>query len=265
MFALEFVNFQYNVVEFTSKTAIFSESPYGLKQKDGFNLGISSGIIPGDFYGGGILSYKNSALEGVVYRSGDVLITTLPDTTRPPSSDNQPEVVGRGNFWAGKVSFRTHRIKGDFVYGFKAKFIYAKFLSDWGSGGGFDVFGGYFGKNILTFVAINNVLTSPVIWSTGKREFALPEGDLRFSLRNGIIMLTFGGVFSPDGRGFKLKRDGFVSLSLDTPYFGIFGGFLDGFPRLGIKVKRKNYSLSIGSSYQPDFGFSFRGDFAFEI
>ncbi|MEO0139416.1 MAG: hypothetical protein ABIL16_04420 [candidate division WOR-3 bacterium] len=265
MFALEFVNFQYNVVEFTSKTAIFGESPYGLKQKDGFNLGISSGIIPGDFYGGGILSYKSSALEGVIYRSGDVLITRLPDTTKPPSSDNQPEVIGRGNFWAGKVSFRTQRTKGDFVYGFKGKFIYAKFLSDWGSGGGFDVFGGYLGKNILTFFSINNVLTSPVIWGTGKKEFALPEGDLRVSLRNGIAMLCFGGAFSPDGRGFKLKRDGFVSLSFDTPYFAILGGFLDGFPRLGVKVKRKNYSFSLGSSYQPDFGFSFRGDFEIEL
>lgn len=265
MFALEFANFQYNVVEFTSKTAIFDEGPYGLKQKNGFNFGISSGIIPGDFYGGGILSYKKFALDGVVYRSGDVLITTLPDTTKPPSYENQPKVIGRGNFWVGKVSFRTHRNRGDFFYGFKAKIIYAKFLNDWGSGGGFDVFGGYFGKNILTFLAINNVLTSPVIWSTGRREFALPEGDLRVSLRKGIIMLCFGGVFSPDGRGFKLKRDGFISLYLDARHFGIFGGFLDGFPRLGVSVKRNNYTLSVGSSYHTDFGFSFRGDFSFEI
>jgi len=102
MFALEFVNFVYDVVEFSSKIGIFHNTPFGIKQKKGFLFGLSSGIVPGDVWGGGIVSLGGVGLEAVAYRSGEVLLTY----------ENQPEVVGRANFLSGKLSLRAVWEKG---------------------------------------------------------------------------------------------------------------------------------------------------------
>ena len=264
MFALEFVNFVYDVVEFSSKIGIFHNTPFGIKQKKGFLFGLSSGIVPGDVWGGGIVSLGGVGLEAVAYRSGELLLTTLPDTTIPPSYENQPEVVGRANFLSGKLSLRAVWEKGEVVYGFKTKFFYAKFLNFWGSGGGMDVFLGYFGK-IHGYAGINNVTTSPIIWNTGRRELALPELEMRLGKDFGIPSLYFGFSYSRDGRRFIFKRDVFLSTLFDFGSFSVFGGYIDGFPRFGMEFRRDNYGFLIGSSYHTDLGFSFRGGFYFEF
>ncbi len=264
MFALEFVNFVYDVREFSSKTGVFYGTPFGIRKNDGLLLGLSSGIVPGDIYGGGIISLRGVGLEAVAYRSGEVLITTLPDTTKPPSYENQPEVIGRANFLSGKLSVRTVWERGKLSYGFKTKFFYAKFLNFWGSGGGIDAFLGYFGK-FYGFLGISNTLTSLIIWNTGKRELALPEVEIRLGKDIGIPSLYLGFRYSADGRGFILHRDAFLSASLDFGSFSVFGGYVDGFPRFGGEIKKGNYGISLGSAYHAHFGFSFRGGFYIEF
>jgi hypothetical protein len=258
MFALEFVNFVYDAREFSSKSGVFYNTPFGIRKNNGFLFGLSSGIVPGDFYGGGIFSFRGVGLEMVAYRSGHVLLTTWPDTS------NQPVVIERANFLSGKLSLRMVWERGNFAYGFKTNLFYAKFLNFWGSGGGIDAFVGYFGE-VLGYFGINNTFTSPVIWNTGRKEFAFPEVDFRLGKDLGIPSIYFGFKYSPDGRKFIFKRDLFLSSSLDFGSLSLFGGYVEGFPRLGLELKRGNYGFLVGSSYHTDLGFSFRGGFYLEL
>ncbi len=261
MFALEFLNFAYNVKEFSAKYGVFDKGPYSvIKPSNGINAGFSGGIIPGDIYGGAMLRYNKISLEVMVFRSGDILITSLRDTAKPP------EVVDRINFWAGKMGAYINIVNRDYLFGgINAFVLYARAGKyGWGSGTGFGVFGGMdFGKfEIFTF--LKNALTSPVVWSTGKKEFALPEIDSRVCLKvSRYIRLITGISVSPDGRGFVPSRDGYVSVAISTGMFDAFGGIVEGFPRLGTSFSYGRYSVSLGSSYHGDFGFSFRGDVSF--
>jgi len=269
MFAIEFLNFVYDVQEFSSKTAVFTDNPYSVvKPEKGFTVGFSSGIIPGDIYGGGIFNSGKVAIEFVGYRSGDILITQLPDTTKEPSANNPPEVVDRVNFASGKLSLRMDMFyRGPFKAGLKSNVIYSRLGSyGWGAGGGFDVFSSFDLKRTLGYLEIKNVLTSPVIWSTGYKEFALPMADLRFGIYiSENLLLSSGILYSPDGRGIKFARDGYISLAMITRYASLYGGFVEGFPRMGFKVKYRNYTLGVGTSYHADFGFSFRGDVSIKL
>ncbi len=264
MFALEFLNFAYNVEEFSSRSEVFYSSPFNVMEPlRGIGFGVATGTVPGDLYGGLSLSSPPFTLSLKAYRSGEVLITTLPDTTSPPSEDNPPQVVDRVRFSAYEGKVGTSRRFSDRLIGALAlKFIYAGAgRYGWGAGGGVDASLLYSPANFLqVYLGLKNLLSSPVVWSTGKREFALPVADLRFKLRlYGPLNLLLGGAYSPDGRGFSPIRDGFVALRTSLWRMDIYGGLVEGKGRMGLSYRHGRATFSLGASYHLDFGYSFLG------
>ena len=270
MFALEFLNFAHNVEEFASRSEVFYSSPFNVVQPShGFGFGVATGTVPGDLYGGISLSSPPFTLSIKAYRSGEILITTLPDTTSPPSEDNPPQVVDRVRFGAyeGKVG-ASRRFSDRLRGGVALKFIYAGAgRYGWGAGGGTDAFLLYSPLSFLgVYLGVRNLLSSPVVWSTGKKEFALPVADLRLRLRlYGPITAFLGGTYSPDGRGFSPLRDGFLTLRASFWRVDVYGGFVEGKGRLGFSYRHGRATLSFGTSYHYDFGYSFLGSVSISL
>ncbi len=261
---MEFLNFAYNVEEFASRSEVFYSSPFNVMGPSrGFGFGVATGTVPGDLYGGLSFASPPFTLALKAYRSGEVLVTTLPDTTSPPSEDNPPQVVDRVRFSAyeGKVGVSrrfTDRLRG----GVALKFIYAGAgRYGWGAGGGLDAALLYSTTRLLqVYFGVNNLLTSPVVWSTGKRELALPVADLRLKLAlYGPLNLILGGTYSPDGRGFSPLRDGSIALRASVWRAHVYGGLVEGKGRLGLSYRHGRTTFSIGASYHIDFGYSFLG------
>jgi len=270
MFALEFLNFAYNVEKYVSRSEVFYQSPFNvLAPAKGVGVGLATGTVPGDVYGGLSVGYSPFSFHLKVYRSGEVLITTLPDTTAPPSEDNLPEVVDRVRFGAyeGKIG-AVKPFGKKLKVAAAVKFIYAgagKYGS--GVGGGIDVAFLYSPFHLLDLYAgVKNAATSPVVWNTGKREFALPILDLRARVKvYGPTYVLFGGEYSPDGRGFSPLRDGFLSLRASFWRMDVYAGLVEGKGRLGLSYGHGRGKFSFGTSYHLDFGYSFLGSVSFRM
>ncbi len=269
MFALEFLNFAYNVGEFASRSEVFYQSPFNpLAPGKGVGVGLASGTVPGDLFGGITLGYSPFSLSLKAYRSGDILITTLPDTSSPPSEDNPPEVVDRVKFGAYEGRVSVAKPIGKVKLSTAVKVIYAgagKYGR--GVGGGLDASLLYSPLSRTdVYLGLYNLLTSPVVWSTGKRELALPTADLRLRLRAfGTTYLILGGEYVPDGRGFSFLRDGFLALRAEVWRLSVFGGLVEGKGRLGISYRHRGTTFSFGTSYHYDFGYSFLGSVSFGL
>ncbi|NPA80800.1 MAG: hypothetical protein GXO29_07115 [Thermotogae bacterium] len=270
MFALEFLNFTYDVEDYISKATPFVQSVYSdVIPSRGFGVGLASGVVPGDIFGGMSLGYTPFRFSLKAYRSGEVLITTLPDTASPPSEDNPPQVIDRVRFGAYEMRGAASKDISRTLRGSVAlKFIYASAgRYGWGAGGGLDASLLYSPFRILNvYVGVKNVLSSPVVWSTGRKEFALPMGDIRLRLKptSGLSVLV-GGTYSPDGRGFKPLRDGFLTLHATFWRMAVFGGFVEGTGRLGLSYATGRWRMTVGTSYHMDFGYSFVGDVSFRM
>lgn len=270
MFALEFLNFTYNVEEFASRSEVFYQSPFNaMAPGRGVGVGVATGTVPGDMYGGVSVGYSPFFLSLKFYRSGEILVTTLPDTSSPPSEDNPPEVVDRVRFGAYEGSVGAVKTLGDKVrVSANVKLIYAgagKYGS--GIGGGIDAAVLYSPFRFLDLYAkVRNVSTSPVVWNTGKREFALPLADLRARVRlYGKTYLLLGGEYSPDGRGFSPLRDGFLAVRASLWRLDLYTGIVEGMLRLGLSYTHGRGMVSFGTSYHVDFGYSFLGSITFRM
>ncbi|NPB03877.1 MAG: hypothetical protein GXO39_05630 [Thermotogae bacterium] len=270
MFALEFLNFPLSGVEFASKGTPFLNSTYSeVRPTEGVGVALAGGMVPGDLYGGVAVAYNPFVLSLKGYRSGDILVTTLPDTTSPPSEDNPPRVVDRINFGAyeGRVS-AVKVFSSRFRGGISLKFIYASAGKyGWGAGGGLNAFLLYVPFNRLeVFLNVENLTSSPVLWSTGRRELAYPIVDLRLRLRTfNRSYVLFGGSYSPDGRGFNLWRDAFLTFYSSFWRLAVFGGLVEGSGRAGVSYNHSLVTFTLATSYHLDFGYSLRGDVSLAI
>ncbi len=270
MFALEFLNFQYSVLEHSSKMTPFYKSVYGdVSATNGVGVGVSSGVVPGDLYGGLSLTYSPFFFSIKSYVSGEIPITEVSDPFSEPSEENPPYVVDRVRFRASQFSAGARKDLGkNLKASLSLKFIYASAGKyGWGAGGGADLSFLYspFGFAGI-YMKVENVLTSPVVWNTGRKEFARPLFDTRLLIRPfGKLALSTGATFSPDGRGFNIWRDGFLSLYGEFWKVALFGGWVEGMPRGGISYRHRSAVISLGASYHFDFGYSFKGDVVLKL
>ncbi|MBN1233387.1 MAG: hypothetical protein JXA60_08560 [Candidatus Coatesbacteria bacterium] len=127
----------------------------------------------------------------------DIPYTELPDPSKPPSADNRPYIskyvtsrdfalnLGYSRYFKNVVSSKG------LVLGATFKGIYRHLGDDSAYGGGFDL-GMQFPVHprLVIGTIVKDCFTTPLIWSTGKKEIIVPSPWLGFAYRMPFI---FGG------------------------------------------------------------------------
>lgn len=211
------------------------------------------GVVKSDFLGG----THGSSSEGIglaLIRHGvsGIHLTQLPDTTRPPDDLNRPERVGEANAAWWTLYFNYSRRLGRAQLGSNLKAIYGQMGKGYSFGMGVDLGLRYAPTDGLAVgVRARNLTSSPLVWSTGTREWIIPRLGLGMAQRF----------------GFGAHRLNLV-VDLDLNFEGLDSGSGLGFGRLGIEEKlgveylfrdrlalragsyRGCLTLGVGGSYQ---------------
>jgi len=137
-----------------------------------------SGLVKNNYLGMSISQERNSVGFGILHNGiPNIKLTTLPDTTRPPSDTNQPYIdrVVNANHLVFYLNM-GHRLTDAIGVGINAKAIYENYGVGYCFGMGID-----FGANITFFdgldfgLRIRNLTSSPLFWSTKTREVISPH------------------------------------------------------------------------------------------
>ena len=210
-----------------------------------------AGVVKNDF-GAVVLPRGNMSLGfGIQYvHTSGIKLTTLPDTTVDPGSNNLPipyDTVGTADFI---LYINGSRGNDRFSYGVNIKVFYRDLNAITGYGGGLDLGVAYRIDHLRVGLAVRDFVLSPLIWSSGTKETILPKIALGVApvlpLRaiNSTLMLEADVVKTIDVAGFD------VNLGIEYGYRDLIFG------RMGIH--RGNYTLGLGLQYK-----AFSLDYAF--
>jgi len=202
-----------------------------------------AGVVKNEF-GSVILTKGNMAIGlGVQYVSvSGIKLTTLPDTTSAPNSDNQPipyDTVGTNDMI---VYINGARGNEKFAYGANIKIFYRNLAVMSGFGGGLDL-GLILNMDYLKIgFAVRDFILSPIIWSNGSKETIFPKVSfgcapvIQIKKINSVITLECDFVKTLDVSGFDFN------FGFEYTYKHLIFG------RIG--VHRGNYTLGIGLFYK---------------
>jgi hypothetical protein len=234
-----------SVIYFNPAGSFYTERGVLLMHAENF-----AGLVKNDF-GAIVLPKENMALgAGIQYISvGEIKLTTLPDTTSPPGSDNQPipyDTVGTKDF-----VFYINASKGNktLSYGANVKIFYRDLSVMSGFGGGLDLGLLLNIPYVRIGIAVRDFILSPLMWSNGTKETIYPKIScgvapvIPIEKINSVITLECDFVKSIDVEGFN------VNLGFEYAYKNFIFG------RVG--VYNGNYTLGIGLLYK-----NFRLDYA---
>ncbi|MEO0141092.1 MAG: hypothetical protein ABIM88_06060 [candidate division WOR-3 bacterium] len=137
---------------------------------------------------------------GIYYLGvGDIKRTQLPDTTSPPSNDNEPVIIGTTSYQAYELLLSLGSRRG---LGITLKALGQKADTTSCYGIGLDL--GYLKDlDALGFgLVIKDALTTPLFWSTGKHETVAPSVNCGIAIRPAPWLIVSGeGVLRFEGRG----------------------------------------------------------------
>ncbi len=198
------------------------------------------------------------ALGGYMVLSGGIELTTLPDTTQPPSQDNPPYVYAVANYLASAMYFSA--AFGDH-YGISLKLLYQGILDDRAFGIGADV--GFMWKNIG--IVIKDFLPTVLFWNSGEREIIPPFIIASGHLEKGNLLLSIGVDMTTDSRYYdRLLTVGPYSIGLrggvEYKYrmASFRAGYRNGRVSIGFGVRYRNYTVDMATFYASDLGFNYR-------
>ncbi len=209
------------------------------------------------------VSYSTERNLGVgmyLVLSGDIEFTKLPDTTRPPSSDNLPVVVDRQTYIASAIYISLSRKP----LGYTLKVLYQGVGEYQAYGLAWDV-GFKYGN--LGIVA-KDLPPSLLVWHSGERESLAPKllVDANYTLgRMNIVLgtdLRFDGSYMD--RLFQIS--GFsagirLGMEYNVDVASIRVGYRNGKLAFGGGIKFEKYFLDYGAVFQSDIGFTHRINF----
>ncbi len=210
-----------------------------------------AGLVKNDF-GAVVIPRGNMSVGfGLQYvHTGGIILTTLPDTTEPPGSNNLPipyDTVGTSD-----MLFYVNGAKGNdrLSFGANIKVFYRNLNAVTGYGGGVDLGFAWRTDRLRVGVAVRDFILSPLLWSSGLKETILPKITLGVApvlpikAINSTLALEMDVVKVVDVAGFE------VNMGFEYGYrdlvFGRFG------------IYRGDYTLGIGLQYK-----SFTVDYAF--
>jgi hypothetical protein len=210
-----------------------------------------AGIVKNDF--GAIVLPRGNMSVGVglqyVHTSG-IKLTTLPDTTAPPGSNNLP--IAYDTVGTSDVLFYVNGSKGNerLSVGANIKVFYRNLNAITGFGGGLDVGAALNLDYLRVGVVVRDFILSPLVWSSGRTETILPK-----------IALGLAPVLPIAAINSKITIEADIVKVLDVSGFDVNLGFEYGyrdilFGRMGIY--RGNYALGVGLQYKK-----FSVDYAF--
>lgn len=215
------------------------------------------GVVKSDFLGG----THRSGPEGVglaLIRHGisGILLTELPDTTRPPDEANRPEISEEVNAAWWTLYFNYSRRVGRVQLGSNLKAIYGQMGKGYSFGMGVDLGLRYGPTNgLVVGVRARNLTSSPLVWSTGTWEWILPRVGLGVAQRFGStahrlnlvvdLDLNFEGLSG--GSGLELGRVG-IEEKLGVEYLfrdrlALRAGSYQGCLTLGVGGSYNHYYL----------------------
>ena len=210
-----------------------------------------AGLVKNDF-GAVVLPRGNMSLGfGLQYvHAGDIILTTLPDTTEPPGSNNLPipyDTVGTSD-----MLFYINGSKGNerLAFGVNVKVFYRNLNAITGFGGGVDLGVAFRTDYFHAGIAVRDFILSPLRWSSGLQETILPKialgvaPILPIKALNSTVRFETDVVKVIDVAGFD------VNMGIEYGYKDLLYG------RLG--VYRGDYTLGIGLHYKR-----FSVDYAF--
>ncbi len=147
------------------------------------------GIVKNNYLGIILPSEKQSFGLGVLHNGiPDIKLTTLPDTTQPPS-DTNPPIIDRKvntNHWVLYLNYGL-RITAHFLLGVNAKLIYQTYGIASCFGMGVDLGATLTSLAGLDFgLRIRNLTTSPLFWDTKTKEMISPRPGLGFARTFGL-------------------------------------------------------------------------------
>lgn len=227
-----------SVIYFNPAGSFFSDRGVLLMHAENF-----AGMVKNEF-GSIVLPKGNMTIgAGIQYVSvGGIKLTTLPDTSSPPGSDNPPipyDTVGTKDF-----VFYINAAKGNetFSYGANIKIFYRDLAVMTGFGGGLDLGLLLNMKYLKVGCAVRDFILSPLMWSNGTKETIFPK--ISFGVApvvpiekiNSVITLECDFVKSFDIAGFN------VNLGFEYAYKNFVFG------RIG--VYKGDYTLGVGLRYK---------------
>ncbi|HEX7318855.1 MAG TPA: hypothetical protein VF399_00670 [bacterium] len=209
------------------------------------------GIVKNEF-GAITLPKGNSAVGlGLQYVSaGGIKLTTLPDTTMPPGSDNPPVAYDTVAARDLIVYFNGARSKGPVSYGVTAKVYYRDLYVITGFGGGLDAGARLDLGYLVIGCSVRDVVLSPIVWSNRTKENIAPK-------------LAFGvaPVLPLDRISSRLIIETDIVKAIDDNGFAVNIGCEYGYKELvfgRIGWTRGTYTLGAGIRYRK-----LRFDYAF--
>ncbi len=206
-----------------------------------------AGIVKNEF-ASVILPRGNMAIGvGLQYLSvSGIQLTTLDDTTSPPSSENPPipyDTVGTKDMI---LYINGSRGTDRFSYGANVKVFYRDLSAITAYGGGLDL-GCVLNLNYVVIgAAMRDFVLAPIIWSNGTKETVVTKLTFGFSpvipleKMNSVVTLECDFVKSLDIEGFDVN----VGFELAYKDF-IFGraGIHHGNYAVGVGLKHKKFSI----------------------
>lgn len=208
------------------------------------------GIVKNNYLGIVLFGQNQGAGLGILNNGvSNIKLTTLPDTTQPPSDTNQPilDRTVNANHWVFYLNY-SHRIVSNLCLGINAKMIYQTYGIASCFGMGID-FGGTltFFEGLDLGLRIRNLTSSPLFWNTKTKEL--------------IPLRAFFGL----ARTYRLNQDHLLlSFELETnPDAGL--GNLTFAENIGIEYSYKQrlaariglyhrlVTLGFGASYKKFF------------
>lgn len=222
-------------------------NPYFSKNVKNLNLLLSyrygfSGIIKIGEIGSG---YKENVLLIQYLIVPDIPITSLPDTSQPPSPDNQPYVEKFVNYYSLIANFSRPFIKSS---GINLKLLYKNMSIDKSYAISIDI--GLF-KNIKKTnfaLVLKDLLSTPIIWESGEKEYIPPKLRIGFSknikkilLSCDLFILPFKDYLNPFLKLGNTAFEPHVGLEIN-PYRNIV------FIRTGLD--NKNINFGFGFNYK---------------
>lgn len=210
--------------------------------------------------------------------AGDIYFTSLPDTTRPPGSDNRPVVDSTvtASDWIGQASVAA-KIK-NLSLGTNVKIFYRDLVAAQAFGVGADLGVRYsFNWGLALGARIKNAFTSPLFWSTDSvdllapraalgalQEFKLGKQKLRLALESEVsikgvdsLETHIGPVFLRPRAGLEFCIMDIVSLRAGRSDFGWSvgaGGKLKGF---FIDYAFRGHDRGLGGTHLVSAGYVF--------
>ena len=185
-------------------------------------------------------------------------LTTLPDTSRPPSQDNPPYVYATATYMASALYLSTSFGKH---YGLSFKLLYQGIMDRRAVGFGADV-GLRWGRWGLV---IKDFMPTILFWNSGERETISPKIIASGHTYIDRWLVVYGLDLTLDER----KQDRVMVIG---PYsVGIRGGveyryriasfrggFRNGKLSIGFGIRYKNYRGDFATFYNSDLGFNYR-------